>query len=60
MIYMPIGFLAPVIILIKLLAMVGASWLMTRKLKEKGNENIMEQLAAGVKPFDRKRGSRKN
>ncbi|MGN6341419.1 MAG: hypothetical protein ACTHML_10670 [Ginsengibacter sp.] len=24
------------------------------KLKEKGNENILEQLVAGVKPFDRK------
>ena len=26
------------------------------KLKEKWNENILDQLAAGVKPSDRKRG----
>jgi hypothetical protein len=26
------------------------------KLKEKGNENILDQLTAGVKPSDRKRG----
>jgi hypothetical protein len=26
------------------------------KLKEKGNENILNQLAVGVKPSDKKRG----